>query len=81
MNLLCQEVYNGKPTTVVALYNKSVYILKKQKILVKEIVLEDNKPKLIDYEFKREKYNSFEDYPRGIKGRFLNRNNEELILL
>ena len=78
MNLLYQEIYNGKTTTIIALYNKSVYLLKKEKILVKEVVLQNNKPKLIDYEFITKKYNFFEDFPKGLKGHFSNNDDEEL---
>ena len=63
---------NNLPTTRIALYNKLVYVIKKEKILVKELVLENNMPVLLDCEFQKSKYKYFEDVPRGIKGRFSN---------
>ena len=68
---------NNLPTTRIALYNKLVYVIKKEKILVKELVLENNMPLLLDCEFQRNKYKYFEDVPRGIKGRFSNNNVEK----
>ncbi len=65
------------PSTIIALYNKPISYIKDQKILMKELVLIDNKPKLIDYKFEVGKYNSFEDMPRGTKGRFLNTKNKK----
>ena len=68
---------NNLPTTRIALYNKLVYVIKKEKILVKELVLKNNMPLLLDCEFQRNKYKYFEDVPRGIKGRFSNKNVEK----
>lgn len=68
---------NNLPTTRIALYNKLVYVIKKEKILVKELVLKNNMPVLLDCEFQRNKYKYFEDVPRGIKGRFSNNNVEK----
>lgn len=74
---------NNLPTTRIALYNKLVYVIKKEKILVKELVLENNMPVLLDCEFQKSKYKYFEDVPRGIKGRFSNnikKSGEEFII-
>ena len=74
---------NNLPTTRIALYNKLVYVIKKEKILVKELVLENNMPLLLDCEFQRNKYKYFEDVPKGIKGRFSNnvkKSGEEFII-
>lgn len=68
---------NNLPTTRIALYNKLVYVIKKEKILVKELVLKNNMPVLLDCEFQKSKYKYFEDVPRGIKGRFSNKNVEK----
>lgn len=77
----CKE--NKFPTTRIALYNKLVYVIKKEKILVKELVLENNMPVLLDCEFQKSKYKYFEDVPKGIKGRFSNnvkKSGEEFII-
>ena len=74
---------NNLPTTRIALYNKLVYVIKKEKILVKELVLENNMPVLLDCEFQKSKYKYFEDVPKGIKGRFSNnvkKSGEEFII-
>lgn len=51
----------------IALCKKSIYKIKEKEVL-KEIVLIDNKPKVVDYLL--EEYNSFSDDANGAKGSF-----------
>ena len=54
-----------KESAKITLYSKSIYHIK-EKDLLKEIVLENNKPIVVDYEL--EKISSFSDDGRGVKG-------------
>lgn len=56
---------NSKSTARVALYKKKIYNVKKEKFL-KELVIENNVPKLINYQIEH-KY-SLSDEGKGIKG-------------
>lgn len=49
----------------ITLYSKSIYHIKERELL-KEIVLENNRPKVVDYEL--ESFSSFTDEGRGVKG-------------
>lgn len=62
----------------VALYKKKIYSVK-EKELLKEIVVSDNKPLVIDY--KLEKCSSMSDEGKGIKGYLNTRNGYEVLVV
>lgn len=69
---------NCKDSAKITLYPKSIYHIK-EKELLKEVVLLDNKPLVMDYEL--ESYASFTDEGRGVKGSFYTKseNNEVMV--
>lgn len=69
---------NSNSKTKIALYKKKIYNVK-EKELLKEIVLENNIPKTIDY--KLEKYNSMSDEGKGIKGYLNTKSGCEIVLV
>lgn len=67
-----------KDSAKITLYSKSIYNIK-EKELLKEVVLENNRPKVIDYEL--ESFTSFSDDGRGVKGSLYTKgdNNEVMV--
>lgn len=70
----CIECENSAKIT---LYSKSIYHIK-EKELLKEVVLENNRPKVIDYEL--EYFTSFSDEGRGVKGSLYTKGGNEVMV-
>ncbi len=69
---------NSNSKAKITLYKKKIYNVK-EKELLKEIVLVNNKPKLIDY--KLEKCHSISDEGKGIKGYLNTLNGNEIVVV